>query len=152
MNLLFLVVLLFALQYSFADNQLEMENENILDLVILFATNYTTLKHMTLLHCSNSTIFNYNFNTDFLKRLMTNDVYSNVNSIETDNDLEIMEKTLSAVDFNFHHKIIVLDVSCGKSNAVLHTVSIKCKMIVLNFWLNIVFCLCPVGIQVKFVS
>lgn len=128
MNLFFLVVFLFAMQYSFAANQLEMGNENMLELVILFATNYTHLKHMTLLQCSNSTIFNYNFNTDFLKRLMTNDVYLNVNSIETDNAMEIMENTLSAVDFNFHRKIIVLDMSCGKSNAVLRTVSMKCKI------------------------
>lgn len=123
MNFFYLVVL-FALQNSFADKQLEMKNENsMLELVILFATNYKTLKHMTLLQCSNSTIFNYNFNTDFVKKLMTNDVYVNVNSIETDSDLKIIEHTLSAVDFNFHHKIIALDVSCGKSNAVLKVVS-----------------------------
>lgn len=124
MKFFFLVVMLFALQYSSADNQLKMGNENMLELVTLFATNYKTLKHMTLLQCSNSTVFNYSFNTDFVKRLMTNDVYLNVNSMETDNAMEIMENAFSAVDFNFHHKIIVLDMSCGKSYAVLKAVSI----------------------------
>lgn len=145
MKFLLFVVLLFALQYSFADNQLKMENENMLELVTLFATNFKTLKHMTLLQCSNSTVFNYNFNTDFVKRLMTNDVYLNVNSIETNKALEIMENAFSAVDFHFHHKIIVLDMSCGNSYAVLKAVSMM-KLVLFKNIFNIICCLCPVGI------
>lgn len=135
MKFFFLVVLLFALQYSFADNQLKVGNENMLELVTLFATKYKTLKHMTLLQCSNSTVFNYNFNTDFVKMLMTNDVFLNVNSIETNKALEIMEKAFSAVDFNIHHKIIVLDMSCGKSYAVLKAVSMI-KLVFFKYFEN----------------
>ena len=88
---------------------------------------------MTLLQCSKSAVFNYNFNTDFMKRLMTNDVYLNMNSIETDVEMKIMKNTFSAVDFNFHHKIIVLDMSCGKSDDVLKAVSIiKWFFLILN--------------------